>query len=75
MGLLSEGFYGMIFFGEEGWGGFTLNFMLYRKPVKKQQRFIFSVFHQRTPFCRLENERLLDKLEIGSSPSVMKTWS
>ena len=44
MGLLSEGFYGMIFFGEEGWGGFTLNFMLYRKPVENNRGSFFLFF-------------------------------
>ena len=36
MGLLSEGFYSLIFFGEEGWGGYILNFML--KSIANQER-------------------------------------
>ena len=44
MGLLSEGFYSLIFFGEEGWGGYTLNFMFISQCSNKQQRFNFSMF-------------------------------
>ena len=68
----------MIFFGEEGWGGFTLNFMLYQKTVANNRGPFFSVSCQIKGghrFCRLQNKRLYDKLEIGSSPSIMKTWS
>ena len=75
MGLLWEGFYGVIYFGEEGWGGFTLNCMLYCKPVANNKGPFFYVSCQITcRFCRLQNERLYDKLEIGSPPSIMKTW-
>ena len=48
MGLLWEGFYGVIFFGEEGWGGFTLNFLLYRKPVANNKGPFFYVSRQIT---------------------------
>ena len=41
MGLLFEEFYGVIFFGKEGWGGFTLNFMLYSKPVTNNRVSFF----------------------------------
>ena len=43
MGLLSEGFYGVIFFGEEEWGGYIRNFII-SQTRKAQQIFIFSMF-------------------------------
>ena len=44
--------------------------MLYRKPEMNNRGsffFFFSVSLQLTRFCRIENEKLLDKLEIGTS--------
>ena len=47
----------------------------YRKPGTNNSGSIFLCFPPKIRFCRLENETLLDKLETGSSPSVMETWS
>ena len=44
MGLLSKGFYGVIFFGEELWGGYILNCMLYRKPETSNKGSFFFKF-------------------------------
>ena len=41
MGLLYEEFYGVTFFGEAGWGGITLNFMLHSKPVTNNRVSFF----------------------------------
>ena len=61
--------------GEVGWLHSEFYVISQKRKEQLSEVHFFYVSLKQTRFCRLEDERLLDKLEIGSFPSVMKTLS